>query len=64
MKISRLYEASNDDFKLYCPGARRTVERTGNIPVNNPPGTAHLSLFVAFLLSTMTDQLVPVIFVS
>ena len=37
---------------------------TGDIQVNNPPGTSHLSLFVAFLLSTMTDQLAPVIFVS
>ena len=59
MKISPLYEASNDHFKPYCPGQEELLNKTGDIQVNNPRVTLDLSHIGAFPLSTMTDQLTP-----
>ena len=54
---SQLYKAGNNDFKPYYPGARTTVEQDGRYSDNNPHMTLGLLRFVAFLLSTMTNQL-------
>ena len=45
-------------------GQEELSNGTGDIQVNNPHVTVYLSHFVAFPLSTMTDQLAPVIFIS
>ena len=45
-------------------GQEELLNETGDIQVNNPRVTLGLSHFGAFPLSTMTDQLAPVIFIS
>ena len=62
--MSPLYEASNDDFKPYALGQEELLNEMGDIQVNNPRVTLGLSHLGAFPLSTMTDQLAPVIFIS
>ena len=42
-------------------GQEKLLNRMGDIQVNNPHVTLYLSYFVAFLPSTMMDQLAPVI---
>ena len=45
-------------------GQEELLNKTGDIQVNNPRVTLGLSHIGAFPLSTMTDQLAPVIFIS
>ena len=45
-------------------GQKQLLYRTGDLQVNNPHVTLNIMHFVAFLLSTMRDQLAPVIFIS
>ena len=45
-------------------GQEELLNETGDIQVNNPRVTLGLSHIGAFPLSTMTDQLAPVIFIS